>query len=127
MTDQTACVIYVAKSTKDRHLSIPEQLDDCREMARENGWTILGEHADENFTAYTGNRGPGLAAAIDQAKRAAADRGGQVMLVARREPGRTPRPGGAMARMGTGECPRPHGRERFRHVVVRECGAPRRS
>ena len=74
-------VIYAAKSTKDRHLSIPEQLDDCREMASENGWEILGEFSDENFTAYTGNRGPGLASAIELAKRIAAERG-QVFLVA---------------------------------------------
>ena len=60
----------------------PEQLEDCREMCRDNGWESLGEFADENFTAYTGNRGPGLAAAIDLAKRTAAERGCQVFLVA---------------------------------------------
>ena len=76
------CVIYAAKSTKDRHLSIPEQLDDCREMAGENDWEILGEFKDEGFTAFTGNRGPGLAAATDLAKRSATERGCEVMLVA---------------------------------------------
>ncbi len=76
------CVIYAAKSTKDKHLSIPEQVDDCREMCEENGWEILGEFQDEGFTAYTGNRGPGLAAAIALAKRTAAERGCQVFLVA---------------------------------------------
>jgi len=75
------CVIYAAKSTKDKHLSIPEQLDDCREMADENDWTIVGELVDENFTAYTGNRGPGLAAAIALAKQTAAERG-QCFIVA---------------------------------------------
>ena len=64
-------VIYAAKSTQDRNQSIPEQLDDCRQMARENGWEMIGEFVDESFTAYTGNRGPGLAAAIEAAKAAA--------------------------------------------------------
>jgi len=75
-------VIYAAKSTKDRKLSIPEQLDDCREMAEEHGWTIVGEFKDEGFTAYTGNRGPGLAAAIKLAKDTAAETASIVMLVA---------------------------------------------
>jgi site-specific DNA recombinase len=75
-------VIYAAKSTKDRHLSIPEQLDDCREMAAENGWEVVGEFCDENFTAYTGNRGPGLARAIARAQEVAAERGCEAMLVA---------------------------------------------
>ena len=77
----TYAVIYAAKSTKDRNASIPEQLDDSRQMCEENGWEIIGEHFDENFTAYTGNRGPGLAAAIAQAKEAATD-DDRVMLVA---------------------------------------------
>jgi site-specific DNA recombinase len=74
-------VIYAAKSTKDVHLSIPEQVDDCREMCAENGWEIVGEFFDENFTAFTGNRGPDLAAAIQLAKDTAAT-GEEVMLVA---------------------------------------------
>lgn len=80
MSETTACIIYAAKSTKDRHLSIPEQLDDCREMAKENGWEIVGEFKDEGFTAFTGNRGPGLASAIDLAKRTAAERGRAFIL-----------------------------------------------
>lgn len=78
----SAAILYSAKSTKDRHLSIPEQRDDCREMAAENGWEVVGDFADENFTAYSGNRGPGLAAAIALAKRTAAERGCEVYLVA---------------------------------------------
>lgn len=73
-------VIYAAKSTKDKHLSIPEQLEDCREMCEENGWQIDAEFSDENFTAYTGNRGPGLAAAIQRAKEIAAE-DGEVCIV----------------------------------------------
>ena len=82
MTDTpTYALVYAAKSTKDKHLSIPEQLDDCREMCEENGWKIVSEFSDENFTAYTGNRGPGLAAAIDHAKRTASEHG-QCFIVA---------------------------------------------
>ena len=86
MTDQPIyAVVYAAKSTKDKHLSIPEQLEDCREMAADPDidgvWTIVSEFSDENFTAYTGNRGPGLAAAIDHAKRTAAEHG-QCFIVA---------------------------------------------
>ena len=71
MTDQPIyAVVYAAKSTKDKHLSIPEQLEDCREMAADPDidgvWTIVSEFSDENSAAYTGNRGPGLAAAIDR-------------------------------------------------------------
>ncbi len=64
-------VLYAAKSTVDKHASIPEQIEDCREMAADNDWTVIGEYTDEGFTAYTGNRGPGLAAAIQAAKDAA--------------------------------------------------------
>ena len=35
----TPAVLYAAKSTDDRHDSVPTQLADCREMAAENGWT----------------------------------------------------------------------------------------
>lgn len=81
MTEEIRAVIYGAKSTADKNASIPEQLDDCRQMARENGWTVIGEFVDKNFTAYTGNRGPSLAAAIKLAKETATP-DSWVMLVA---------------------------------------------
>jgi DNA invertase Pin-like site-specific DNA recombinase len=56
-------VIYAAKSTEDKHGSIPTQLDDCRVMAERQGWEVIAEHTDEAFSAYHGNRGDGLAAA----------------------------------------------------------------
>jgi DNA invertase Pin-like site-specific DNA recombinase len=56
-------VIYAAKSTEDKHGSIPTQLEDCRTMADREGWEVVGEFFDEAFSAYHGNRGPGLAAA----------------------------------------------------------------
>lgn len=67
-----ACFIYLAKSTKDKHLSIPAQLKDCddainslnqRRRPGEPERIVIDVFPDENFTAFTGNRGPGLIAA----------------------------------------------------------------
>jgi hypothetical protein len=63
-------VVYCAKSTQDR------------QMAAKNGWTVIGEFSDENFSAYSGNRGPGLEAAKRCATEAARKSGSIVMLVA---------------------------------------------
>src|SRR4051812_18777182 len=60
-------VIYAAKSTEDKHGSIPTQLDDCRAMAKREGWEIVAEFTDEGFSAYSGNRGPGLVRARQMA------------------------------------------------------------
>jgi len=59
-----------AKSTADKHNSIPGQLADCRKMAEREGWTVVGEFSDEAKSAYHGNRGDGLA----RAKQVAASR-----------------------------------------------------
>jgi DNA invertase Pin-like site-specific DNA recombinase len=77
-------VIYAAKSTQDRHDSIPTQIDEAREMAAEHGWTVVddGEYSDEGFSAYSGNRGDGLTRAEAHAARAAAEHGTVAMLVA---------------------------------------------
>ena len=37
-------------------------------MADREGWTVVAEHSDEGFSAYTGNRGPGLEAARSDAE-----------------------------------------------------------
>lgn len=59
------CVIYAAKSTEDTRGSIGTQIDDCRAaIARQGGREIEGEPlTDENHSAYSANRGPGLAEA----------------------------------------------------------------
>jgi DNA invertase Pin-like site-specific DNA recombinase len=75
-------VIYAAKSTEDKHGSIATQLTDCRKMAAENGWLVVGEYEDEGFSAYSCSRGPGLAQAREHAARAATEFGTTVMLVA---------------------------------------------
>jgi len=62
------CVLYAAKSTADPRGSIATQLSDARAMAEREGWEVVAECQDEGFSAFKGNRGPGL----DQAKRAAA-------------------------------------------------------
>lgn len=79
---RSPAVIYAAKSTQDKHKSIPKQLQDGRKKAAEEGWEVIGEFHDESFSAYSGNRGPGLKAATDLACEAAADRGTTCMLVA---------------------------------------------
>jgi site-specific DNA recombinase len=57
---ETNAVLYAAKSTEDKRGSIPTQLDECRAMAEREGWKIVAEFQDEGFSAYSGNRGPGL-------------------------------------------------------------------
>lgn len=74
-------VIYAAKSTEDKHGSIPTQLADCRAMAEREGWTVEGEYQDEAKSAYRGSRGDGLARAKAHAGRLAVEGHGAVMIV----------------------------------------------
>lgn len=53
-------VLYAAKSTEDKKASIPDQLDRGRDLAEREGWRVEGEFSDENFSAYSRNRGPDL-------------------------------------------------------------------
>ncbi|HWM55527.1 MAG TPA: recombinase family protein [Solirubrobacterales bacterium] len=53
-------VIYAAKSTEDKHGSIPDQLVKNRRLADREDWSVADEFSDEGFSAYSGNRGPGL-------------------------------------------------------------------
>jgi DNA invertase Pin-like site-specific DNA recombinase len=62
-------IVYAAKSTEDVHGSIPTQLDDCRAIAEREGLEVVGEYSDEAFSAYRGNRGPGLERAMAEAER----------------------------------------------------------
>jgi|GEM_PF-1188789 len=79
---RTLAILYAAKSTEDKHDSIPTQLEDARAKAEQEGWEVYDEDSDEGFSAYSGNRGPGL----ERAKRKAADAarlsGRTAMLVA---------------------------------------------
>jgi DNA invertase Pin-like site-specific DNA recombinase len=64
-------IVYAAKSTEDTRGSIATQFDDGRAMAAREGWDVIAEYADEAASAWSGDRGPGLAAALDQAQRLA--------------------------------------------------------
>jgi DNA invertase Pin-like site-specific DNA recombinase len=79
-TQTVPAVLYAAKSTQDKHKSIPTQLDDCRDLAKREGWKVAGEFHDEGFSAYSGNRGPGLRDATATAERAASEAGRECML-----------------------------------------------
>lgn len=74
-------ILYAAKSTEDRHGSIPEQLRDAQAFVEREGWTIAAEHADEGFSAFKGNRGPGLARARQEAAELAREAGEAVLVV----------------------------------------------
>ena len=77
----TPAVLYAAKSTEDKHGSIPTQLEDCRERAAREDFEVVDEFTDEAFSAYSGNRGPGLRAAEERAAALAADHGRAVIFV----------------------------------------------
>jgi DNA invertase Pin-like site-specific DNA recombinase len=64
-------ILYAAKSTADPRGSIPSQLADARAMAAREAWEIDGEYADEAASAWSGDRGPQLAAAMERANRIA--------------------------------------------------------
>jgi DNA invertase Pin-like site-specific DNA recombinase len=68
--DIRQAVAYGAKSTADTHGSIATQLADCRAMAGREGWDVAGEYTDEAHSGWSGDRGPGLAAAMEHAERA---------------------------------------------------------
>ena len=74
MTDEpTPAIIYAAKSTEDKHGSIPTQLGDCRRTAEAEGQNVEAEYSDEAASGYSGNRGPELARALDHAERIGAE------------------------------------------------------
>ena len=69
-------VLYAAKSTEDEHGSIASQLVSIRDsVSAELDRGAIGEFSDEAASAYSGSRGPGLAAAIEAAREAAAEHG----------------------------------------------------
>lgn len=74
-------VLYAAKSTEDKHGSIPDQLRECREMAERELWLVEAEFSDEGFSAYSGNRGPGLLRARETAARVAEEDREAVLVV----------------------------------------------
>ena len=67
--EKKPAILYAAKSTEDIHGSIPTQLDDGRQLAEREDLEVVGKYFDESVSAYKGNRGPELAAAIEHAER----------------------------------------------------------
>lgn len=75
-------ILYAAKSTKDEKGSIPDQLADSRKLAAERGLEIVGEpFKDENKSAYHGDRGDGLTAAMAECERLVAQHGSCALIV----------------------------------------------
>jgi DNA invertase Pin-like site-specific DNA recombinase len=61
-------ILYAAKSTEDINGSIPTQLEDGRQLAEQEDLEVVGEYFDEAASAYRGDRGPELAAALEHAE-----------------------------------------------------------
>ena len=80
---RAAAVLYAAKSTEDEKGSIPDQLDDGRRLAAARDFEVVGEHQDEAKSAYHGNRGDGLAAAMAACERLSAEHGSCALIVQR--------------------------------------------
>jgi hypothetical protein len=74
--------IYAAKSTEDKRGSIPDQVADCRALAEREGLAVDGrEYEDKNASAYSGDRGPRLAAAQAECERLAVKHGEAALIV----------------------------------------------
>src|SRR4051794_19896859 len=65
----THAILYAAKSTADEHGSIATQIADGYRVAEREGWTVAAQYEDEKASAYSGNRGQGLADAMAHAER----------------------------------------------------------
>ena len=74
-------VIYVAKSSEDKHGSISTQIEDGQELAESEGWQVVGTYKDEAVSAYKRNRGPGLLRAMVECERVAGEHGQAVLIV----------------------------------------------
>lgn len=78
-------VIYAAKSTEDTRGSIPDQFADGRKLAADRGFEVAAEAEfnDEAKSAFHGDRGPGLAAAMTECERLSAEDGSCALIVQR--------------------------------------------
>lgn len=81
MSEPTRAILYAAKSTEDKHGSIPDQLADGRRLASARGLEVVAEHQDEAMSAYSGDRGPGLARAMADCERLAGEHGTCALIV----------------------------------------------
>jgi DNA invertase Pin-like site-specific DNA recombinase len=78
-------VIYAAKSTEDTRGSIPDQFADGRRLSADRGFEVAAEAEfnDEAKSAFHGDRGPGLAAAMTECERLSAEDGSCALIVQR--------------------------------------------
>ncbi|MDQ3538383.1 MAG: recombinase family protein, partial [Actinomycetota bacterium] len=70
-----AAVIY-ARISKDRvgaGLGVERQEQECRDLAEQLGWTVVGVHTDNDLSAYTGKRRPGYEQLLRDLKDGRAD------------------------------------------------------
>jgi len=74
-------VIYAAKSTEDKHGSIGTQIEDGRQLAASECMNVVDTFADEAKSAFSGDRGPELAAALATCERVAKECGSCVLIV----------------------------------------------
>jgi DNA invertase Pin-like site-specific DNA recombinase len=74
-------VLYAAKSTADKNASIPAQLAEGREVAAAEDCVVVAEFTDEGASAYSKDRGPGLAKARAEAEHLAAEHGECILIV----------------------------------------------
>lgn len=74
-------VSLAAKSTDDVKGSNPDQLRDCRAVAKQRGIELVAEYADEGVSAYHANRGPQTAAAMAHCERLSAEHGKSALIV----------------------------------------------
>lgn len=74
-------IAYAAKSTEDKHGSIPTQLEEGRKLAQARGLEVVDELKDEAASAYHGDRGPGLAKAMRECERLSAEHGSCALIV----------------------------------------------
>jgi DNA invertase Pin-like site-specific DNA recombinase len=83
MTKPTVAVSFAAKSTEDTHGSIDGQMRDCRELAEREDLDLPAdrEFHDEKMSGWSGDRGPGLARALAECERLAAEYGSCALLL----------------------------------------------
>lgn len=62
MTESLRSALIYARISQDREgagLGVERQVQDCRKLAARLGWTVVGEHRDDDISAYSGKPRPG--------------------------------------------------------------------
>ena len=67
-TVRTAVYCRISDDRRGLGLGVQRQHQDCHELARRNGWQVVGTFVDNDISAYSGKRRPryaALMAAVD--------------------------------------------------------------